>query len=307
MVTNTTSWDKIFNGLVDDLFYQDLGDAKAMYTKIFNVARMDKPQIKHLTGVGFDDWKPSGETLVPDYTTNLQGMIKNYVPTVWKSAFNVTRELKDDVDYKEVAEGARELSRTATRTLEKEGAKLLNNATNTTYFTGKDGLALASASHTREDGGTVISNTGTGAFNENNLETALIRFMERVDGRGQLIDFTANQLVVAPALAKEAKILMDSTGRVATGNNDVNPYKGELEVLVYPRLAASQGGSDTAWFVMNSTYNKSGKGLNFFMRVNPEIQTEKDIETGVTKFVGYMRFAEGFTDFRGVEYSTGTA
>ena len=43
------------------------------------------------------------------------------------------------------------------------------------------------------------------------------------------------------------------------------------------------------------------------MRVNPEIKSEIELETGVKKYVGYMRFAEGFTDFRGVYHSTGTA
>jgi hypothetical protein len=295
------------DNLVDELFYQDLPLVKQKYSMFFNVEGMSKPSVKHLTGVGFEDWRQSGEAVPVSWTTNIQGFEQDYVPTVWKSGFPVTRELRDDARFKEVADGTRELARTAIRTIDKEAAKLFNNATSTTYFTGADGLALVSNSHTREDGGTVIDNADTGAFNETNLESALVAFTELVDGRGQLIDMAPNQLLVPPALEKEANILMKSTGRVATGNNDMNPYKDQLEVVVWPRLAASQGGSDTAWFLLDSTYNKSGKGLNILMRVNPEISSEIELETGVKKYAGYMRFAQGFTDFRGVRQSTGTA
>lgn len=308
MPTNTQNWGKVLDELVDELFYQDLQQTPQMYTQLFNVERMDKANIRHLTGVGFEDWRQSGEALPNSWTTNIQGFAKNYVATIWKSGFQVTRELMDDARWKEVADGTRELARTAIRTIDKEAAKLFNNATNTTYFTGADNLALVSNSHTREDGGTALDNAETGALNETNLETMMTGYAEMVDGRGNLVDMgTPDTLLVPPALAKEAKILMESSGRPATGNNDINPYEQALKVVVWNRLAASQGGSDTAWMVINSRYNKSGKGLNIFMRVNPEIKSEVNIETGVKKYVGYMRFSEGFTDWRGVRHSTGTA
>lgn len=303
----TQDWGKILDDLVDELFYDDLPKIKQMYSSIFRVESMTKPMVKHLTGVGFEDWRQSGEAVPNTWTENIQGFVKNYTPTIWKTGFAVTRELRDDARFKEVADGAKGLAATAIRTIDKEAAKLLNNATNTTYFTGADGLALVSNSHTREDGGTAIDNADTGAFNETNVESALVAFAELVDGRGQLIDMTPNQLLVPPALEKEARILMNSTGRTSTGNNDINPYKSQFDVVVWPRLASSQGGSDTAWYLLDSSYNKSGKGLNILMRVNPEIDSEIELETGVKKYVGYMRFAEGFTDFRGVRQSTGTS
>ena len=304
--TSTANWGKLLDGLVDELFYQDLKQTPQQYTSIFNVSRMNKAQLKHVTGVGFEDWRQSAEAQAANFTTNIQGFTQNYVPTVWKSGFVVTRELQDDVDFKEVAEGAGEMARTAIRTIDKEAAKMLNNATNTTFFTGADGDSLASDSHTGEDGSTNIDNAATGVLNETNFEAADVYFHEIVDGRGQLIELDSDTLLVPPALSKEAKILMMTTGRPATGDNDINVYKGAKTVKVWNRLASSQSGSDTAWMLMVTPYNQREKGLNIFMRINPEIKSEVILETGVRNYVGYMRFAEGFTDFRGVYHSTGT-
>lgn len=303
---STTSWGKTLDDTVDELFYQDLQQTPQKYREIFNVATMTKAQIKHLTGVGFEDWRQSGEALAANYTTNLQGFTKTYVPTVWKSGFPVTRELIDDGRFKEVADGVSEMARTAVRTIDKEAAKLINNATNTTYFAGADGSALA-ATHTGEDGASTWDNAVSGILNETNLESMFTYFSELVDGRGQLIEMMPDTLLVPPALEKEAMILMGSTGRVATGDNDINVYNGRLKVMTWSRMAASQNGSDTAWMALATRYNKSGKGLNIFMRVQPEIKSEIELETGVKKYVGYMRLSEGFTDGRGTYHSTGTA
>lgn len=304
--TSTANWGKALDGLVDELFYQDLQQTSQMYTSIFNVTRMSKSQIKHLTGVGFEDWRQSAEAQAANFTSNIQGFTQTYVPTVWKSGFVVTRELQDDVNFKEVAEAASELARTAIRTIDKEAVKMLNNAINTTFFAGADDSALA-ATHTGEDGSASIDNAVTGALNETRLEAAEVYFHELIDGRGQLVDLSADTLLVPPTLQKEARILIESTGRPATGDNDINTQKGSLTVKVWNRLASSQSGSDTAWMVMVTPYNQREKGLNIFMRVNPEIKSEVELETGVRKYVGYMRFAEGFTDFRGVYHSTGTS
>ncbi len=247
--TSTASWGKALDGLVDELFYQDLQQTSQMYTSIFNVSKMSKAQIKHLTGVGFEDWRQSAEAQAANYTSNLQGFTQTYVPTVWKSGFVVTRELQDDVDFKEVAEGASELARTAIRTIDKEAAKMLNNATNTTYFSGADTSALA-ATHTGEDGSTSIDNAVTSVLNETALEASKVYFQQILDGRGQLIDLTPDTLLVPPTLEKEGRILLESTGRPATGDNDINTDKGSLRLKVWNRLSNQENGSDTAWMFL---------------------------------------------------------
>lgn len=293
--------------LLTEVFNQNLKLTEQKYTQFFSIQKSSKASEKHLTTVGLEDWRESGEGVVANYTSALQGMTKQYVPTIFKSGIAITREIMEDDLYDVVASQTKQLSQTAIRTIDKDAAKLFNNATNTTYFSGADTLALASASHTREDGGSVLNNTHTGVLNETNYETSKVSFAERLDGRGEIIDMNPNQLVVPPQLAKEAAILMNSTSRPGTANNDTNPFNKDVQVIEWKRLGAAAGGSDTAWFLLDSAFNKSGRGLNIFMRVNPEIGMETELETGVKKWVGYMRYSIGFTDWRGVEYSTGAA
>jgi hypothetical protein len=67
-----------------------------MYPTFFNVKPMDKASEKHLTGVGLEDWRVSGEAKAASFTENIQGFTRDYVPRVWKSGFQVTREMVDD-------------------------------------------------------------------------------------------------------------------------------------------------------------------------------------------------------------------
>lgn len=304
--TNTGNFDKLLDNLIDEIWFDNLKKTSQMYTQLVNVTTSSKASEKHLTGVGLEDWRESGEAQPTSYTEALQGFTKNYVPMIWKSGYALTREIKDDDQYDKVAAQAAKLSQTAIRTIDKEVFKMLINATATTYYTGADSAALASSSHTREDGGTAWDNANTGVLNETNLETMLVNFANRIDGRGEIIDMNPTQLWVPPTLAKEAMILMKSTGRVGTSDNDINAYNGRLSVVESKRLGAAAGGSDTAFFMVDQAFNKSGQGMNLYMRVSPEIGRETELETGVQKYVGYMRFSLGFTDARGVEHSTGT-
>lgn len=304
--TQTGNFDKLLDRLVDEIWFDNLKKTAQMYTKLVNVESSSKASEKHLTAVGLEDWRESGEAQPATYTEALQGFEKNYVPGIWKTGYALTREMKDDDQYDKVAAQAAKLSQTAIRTIDKEVFKMVINATNTTYYSGADTAALASASHSREDGGTAWDNANTGVLNETNLETMLVAFAERKDGRGELIDMNPDQLWVPPALAKEAMILMKSTGRVGTTDNDINVYNGCLSVIESKRMGAVAGGSDTAFMIVDSNFNKSGQGMNLYMRVNPEIGRETELETGVQKYVGYMRWSLGFTDARGVEHSTGT-
>ncbi len=303
----TGNWGKLLDRLLTEIFHDNLIKTPQMYTQVYNVGTSSKASERHLTGVGLEDWRESGEGVAANFTENIQGFDKQYVPTIWKSGFAVTREMIDDDLFDVVANDAKKLSTTAIRTIDKEGAKLINNATNTTFFSGADGLSLANDSHLREDSGTVLDNAGTGVLNETNLEIALVAFQERQDGRGELVDLTPDTLLVPPSLEKEGLILMRSTGRVSTANNDINVYNGRLNVMVWKRIGAIGGGSDTAWLILDSSFNKSGEGLNIFMRINPEISMETEVETSVRKWVGYMRFSQAFTSWRGVQHQTGTA
>ena len=123
-----------------------------------------------------------------------------------------------------------------------------------------------------------------------------------LDDKGQLQLVKPDTLLVPPALEKEASILLKSTGRTGTANNDVNPYQGALKLVVWDYLGSAAGGSDTAWFVIDSNIHK----LNFFNRSNRGLEgPEYDFDTKTAKWSIVVRASVGWSDWRGVWGSLG--
>lgn len=301
----TATWGRLLDPGIRKVFYRHLNEIKPKYKQFFSILNSSRASEQDLTGVGLDDWKLTQEAKASQYSETIQGLTKNYVHNEWTSGLKVTKKMWDDDQYNVIKRMPGQLAETAMRTIEKEAAKVFINAFNTTYFTGADAKALCSASHTREDGGTALSNTATGVLNYTNLETAKVDMMEELDGRGQLIQLSPDTLLVPPALEKEALTLVGSSGKPSSSDNDINVYDGMFRVVVWERIGDAAGGSDTAWFLLDSKQITSGSGLNVFMRVNPFIERENETETHVNKWIGYMRFSVGFTDWRGVYGSTG--
>lgn len=302
---STATWGRLLDPGIRRVFYRRLNEIKPQYKQFFAILNSDRASEQDLTGVGLDDWKVTQEAKAAQFTNSIQGFTKNYVHQEWTSGLKITKKMWDDDQYGIIRRMPNQLADTAIRTMEKEAAKVFINAFNTTYFTGADGAALVSSAHTREDGGTNLSNTGTGVLNYDNLEAAKLDMMQELDGRGQLITLNPTTLLVPPALEREALTLVGSSGKPSSSDNDINVYEGEFKVVVWPRIGAAAGGSDTAWFLLDSNRITDGGGLNFFMRVNPFIERENETETHVNKWIGYMRFSVGFTDWRGVYGSTG--
>ena len=110
-----------------------------------------------------------------------------------------------------------------------------------------------------------------------------------------------SKLVIPPALEYTAKALLNSTQLPGSANNDVNTIKGALEIVVLDYLGAVAGGSDTAWYILDSNQHE----LNFFWRIKPEFKWDEDFDTFVAKYRGYMRYSYGVSDWRGIVGSTG--
>lgn len=169
-------------------------------------------------------------------------------------------------------------------------------------FTSGDALALFSTVHTREDGGATQSNQTTADLAEDSIEAGLVAMRTTLDHKGQLYMSKADTLVVAPALEKEARILLDSQQRVGTANNDINPYQGALKLVVWDFLGSAAGGSDTAWFLFDSSLH----ALNFFNRSDRGLEgPDWDFDTKTARWSVDVRHSVGFSGWRGVYGSKG--
>ena len=173
-----------------------------------------------------------------------------------------------------------------------------------------DGLAMFSTVHTRGDGGATQSNaSSTGIpLNEANMETALIALKKQLLDDGTPIrDLGRISLVVPTDLEKTGTIILNSSLRSATANNDVNVYKDGMYDLVATHLLSSvsgrvggTSGSNTAWFLVAENLSK----MLLVDRLAPQLTTER-AEHGGMKFKGDIRLSVGHSHWLGTYGSQG--
>jgi len=213
----------------------------------------------------------------------------------------------DDDQFREIEKRAKGLAISLNRTVEKSAADVLNNGTTAgggtedTHISGGDSYALFYASHPRSDGGTAISNTTSKDLAEDAIEDITVAMRETLDDRGELMLVAPDTLIIPPSLEREARILLESSGRVGTTNNDINPYQGALNLVVWPFISSAAGGSDTAYYVMD----KSSHKLNWFWRKKSSLDQNLDFDTGNVEYKLTARWSNGFSDWRGTFGSTG--
>lgn len=225
----------------------------------------------------------------------IQGYDKSYVHKKYAKGFKVTRELYEDDQYNIINKMPAALAATTNRTVETVSGNIFDNAF--TSGLGGDGKYLCATDHPRTDGGTAQDNSNTYGLTETYLEEALVEMRGTLDDKGQKILVRPDTLLVPPALEKEAMVLLQSTGRTGTNYNEVNPYQGRLNVLVWDYLDNTQ-----AWFVLDSKLHQ----MNFFWRVRPEFAQDESFDTDAALYKVRARFSVGFSDWRGVWGSTGT-
>ena len=283
-----------FRKIYDDVY----SEIPEQFPQVLNVLTSDKQDEKDSSVTGFGLLQETAEGAPVDYEDPIQGYDVRYTHKKYTKGFKISEELYEDEQYGVMNKKPKALARSARRTAEYYGASVLNNAFSTSY-TGGDAKPLASVGHTREDGGTAISNasaTGITLSSDANLETGILALRGQLDGKGQKIMAQAKTLIVPPDLEKEARILVDSTLRPGTADNDVNPYKGFAKIVVWDYLTSA-----TAWFLVDSSLQE----LNWFWRVRPEFKQDTAFDTGFALFKARMRFSKGFSDWRGTWASKG--
>lgn len=298
--------------LLDPRFRKIYGDELKMLPQvgpsIFHVETSSKNNEKDSSASGLSKLVRRSEGQAISYEDEIQGFDVTYTHVEDSLGTSVSNRLWEDDQFNVIKRKPANLAKAKIRTQEEMMAHIFNygftaGGGGVSTFTSGDALALFAANHTREDGGTAQSNYTTSDLNESSLEAGIITMRTTLDHKGQLYMSKADTLIVAPALEKEARILLESTQRVGTANNDINPYQGALKLVVWDWLgSASTGGSDTAWFLLDSSLHQ----LNFFNRSDRGLEgPEWDFDTKTAKWTVDVVHSVGFSGWRGTYGSKG--
>jgi phage major head subunit gpT-like protein len=164
---------------------------------------------------------------------------------------------------------------------------VFNNAFSAAYV-GGDGKALCADDHKlTESSALTVDNKGTYELTAPNLETVRTAMMGWKDDKGNLIPIMPDTILVPPALRKAAIIIADSDKEPDTSDNNVNVWKGALNVIECRFLTDAN-----AWFLIDSSKMKNN--LIWFDRRKPDFGTDNEFDTEVSKYKTIARFSYGF-------------
>jgi hypothetical protein len=277
----------ILNETFDGLYDQRADEQKMVFEEFTGIARAyhEEPV---LYGMNAAPELPDGMPVTYDSGGTL--FIQRYLYQVYGLAFALTKVLVEDGDHIRIGQiYARHLAQSLIETKETLGANILNRAFNASY-TGGDGVSLVSASHPVVSG--TQSNVLTTAANlsQTSLEQMLIQIRNAADANGKRIRLTPTQIVTGPSNVFQAEVLLKSTLRAGTANNDINPVKS-MGLLDKGQANLSRITSTTAWFVQTDVQD----GLRLAMRRKLEKSMEGDFETDSMRYKSTERYRFGWT------------
>lgn len=279
------------------VFFNSYDELPPQYTEIFLVDKMDRKEETepHMGAFGMWDKNTEGNTINEDEMS--QGETATYTAERYDKGYEVTWELVQDDLYnvmKGIGKGgsAKALGMGLSATIENSCANVLNNGF---ANTGYDGVALFSDSHPLADSATLGDNLTTGALSDANLKAACILMRGTVDEANITVRAIPKKLIVPSELEFTAKAIINSQGPAGELSNDANTVP-RLKVVVLDYLSSA-----TAWFVQAGNI----ENLKFKWREKPLFDSQKIPKTVDYFMYGYSRWAQGYSDWRGMVGSTG--
>jgi phage major head subunit gpT-like protein len=240
------------------------------------------------------DWTQFAGTV--SYGSLNQGYDTTITPLEYTNGVIVERKLFNDDQYGIMDSRPKALARSATRTREKHGAGIWNNAFSvwSTFYNNTEGVSMCSNSHTTTSGAstnTGFDNLGTAALAATAVAAARIDMVDFRGDQAEKISVVPTELLYPPNLYEEAYEIINASGKVDGDLNNPNVHQGQYTGIEWNYLTDTNN-----WFLMDG--NLRGEMVHWTDRVPMEFAFVEDFDTIQAKWRGYMRYALGHTDWR---------
>lgn len=227
---------------------------------------------EEVSAVGRQRWEAvsvTGTQLLSPTAEAQEFIQKDYVPSFITSVepfkftgrLKVTREAAERRDslYLAALNEVTKLNVASENTKAKHRFSFLNGgfalATGPEFFNYGDGVPLFSASHPNKVGGLATNVVAASDISPSSIEAMILVLQNQKDDQGVPMPAGGGMkyLVVPPAKVRKAKENIESEWIVDSANNNINVWRSAGWVLVTsPWLSASNGGSDTAWYIVDA-------------------------------------------------------
>lgn len=288
-----------------DVMFNEINAQPNQWVGVMNTYDSERAYEEELKVAGLGSMVPKPEGTPVSFDDPLIGTSIRYTHNSFALGFRITREMYDDELYGVMKKMAAELGRACAYKVEVDAWSILNNAFSSS-FVGLDGLSLCNTAHTRLDGGNTIANRpSTDAdFSFLSFQAGLDAYNTLLDDRGRPIVLNPSLIICDPTFDWAVKEVTQSEYKPYTGNNEINPLKGEVTEYLKCRYFTSA----RQWFLVTPRKQQSeagGHDMKFFWRTRPETANADDFLTGDALFKIFARYSKGFSEFRGVYGSSG--
>mgnify|MGYP000589186004 FL=1 len=283
------------------LFGMEYARYENEHAEIFETESSDRAFEEEVLIVGFGNAEVKTEGQGVNYDQASEGFTARYTHETVSLAFALTEEAVEDNLYDRLgARYTKALARSMAHSKQVKAANVLNNAFSSS-FTGGDGVSLINTSHPLAGGGTLANRASTMSdLNETSLENALISISTFVDDRNMILALQGTKLIVPPQLQFVADRLLETPGRVATADNDINAIRNMG--LLPQGYAVNHFLTDTdAFFILTDCPD----GFKHFERSPISTSMEGDFDTGNVRYKARERYSFGFSNPRCVFGSQG--
>jgi hypothetical protein len=251
-----------------------------------------------LSGFAAAPVKPEGAAM--SYDTAQEHFTARYTHETIAMGFSITEEAMEDNLYDSLSKRyTKALARAMAYTKQVKAAFPLN--TGFTAFLSGDGQFLMDTDHPLVTGGTNANRPTVAAdLNETSLEDAVINIAAFTDERGLLIAARPLRLLIPPALQFVATRILETEGRVATADNDLNALRNNNSIPGGYHINHYFTDTD-AWFLITDCPN----GLKHFTRTALSTGMDGDFDTGNVRYKSRERYSFGVSDPLGIYGSPG--
>jgi phage major head subunit gpT-like protein len=271
----------------EDVFRQDNASNSAIVTQILADAGM---------------WDQKAETADVAEGTIMSGDKRTFTVVTFAQALKPSKEMFDDEEWSVVKEMVNKMSRKAYLTQKKNGFAVYRGAFATTKT--NDGKYLVANDHANINGDT-IDNMLTAALTPTALKSAIQMLVEQKDEAGDNVGYQGRCLLVPTPLYDYAVEITESKLKPDFSDNNVNAFSAKYNLYVKQSnwLNATNGGSDTAWFLLAAEHTvKRWVRENITTSIVDYKYDDKD------RYVYKGRFREvyGAISYEGIVGSNGT-
>ena len=315
-------WQEFVNGvsarineIIEDT--QELGPS-FLQTGLFEVVPNPDSLIYRTKGVtGFNYLQPFNEDGSIKYDETYPQYGTEYVMKQYAEGVTISQMLMKTrpQDLEDKLDEVRQLRIAANRTLNKHAWQVLNDAFSATNTVASlpisrldDGVSMISTSHPSKVSGVAVRSNRLASdplLTDANLDAAEQMILEMKNGRGLPISYEGNFiLVVPPALKNDALRITKSDLQAGTANNDINVFKGIMDVVVSVYLGNANGGSETAWYLIAK--DAPIKPMKYVSLIDPKIEQDVDFDTKSIKVSVDASYAFGYSNFEYAVASDGT-